>query len=87
MISQKAEEYQVAIRTVAMIAKLLAQHDIPGLLRSIETADAVGPIFDPTLWMKKSEAMAEDKYMLTQAMPLYFLGKKLEGLQAKEDAS
>jgi NADH pyrophosphatase NudC (nudix superfamily) len=64
--------YQNFLRTCAMCAQLLAtqEQDIPDLLRSIDRADAIAPLMDPTLWMKKRDAMLMDKELLEAALPL-----------------
>jgi hypothetical protein len=70
------EEYQNAIIAVSMCASILVQYDLPQLLADIATADTIGPLFDPTLWMKKNGAMYEDKELLEAALPLFLLAKK-----------
>jgi len=65
------EEYQSAVRTCALVAQMLAQHDIPQLLRDIGRADLVGPLLDPTLWLAKHQAMLEDKSLLEAALGLH----------------
>lgn len=62
--------YQHAIRTCAAAREVLSGLDIPGLLRAIDHADALGPILDPTLYREKAKAMAEDKALLQAALPL-----------------
>lgn len=75
-------DYRSVIMHVAMCAKLLADYDIPDLIRKINRAETVGPMLDPTLWIRKNKAMDEDKEMLKAALPLHQLGKKLAALAA-----
>jgi len=77
------EEYQAAVHAAALAAQLLAEHPLPKLLDSIGTADAVGPMFNPTLWLEKRDAMLQDKRLLEAALPLHKLGKEMK--QNRED--
>lgn len=63
--------WRAALATVCCANTLLRQFDIPGMLASIERADSVGPILDPTLWRENQEAMNEDRELLEAALPLY----------------
>jgi hypothetical protein len=78
------EAYQAAVRAIALVAKLVVQHDIPKFLEAIEHADSVGPLLEPTLWREKRKAMLEDRELLRAALPLFDLGKKLEMLVTKK---
>jgi hypothetical protein len=60
--------------TAKLCADLLAQHDLPGLLRDIERAHAAGPILDPTLYRDKAKAMDEDAELLRAALKLRAFG-------------
>lgn len=64
----KIAEHQQAVMTAALCRQLLAQHDLPGLLRAIQHAESVGPIFDPTLYRLKSAALEEDRLLLEAAL-------------------
>ncbi len=75
--AEKIEEYRSALRTCALAAQLLAQHDIPKLLADIEHADSFGPLLDPTLWRDKHKAMNEDREMFRAALSLRVIGMKL----------
>lgn len=72
------EEYQGAVLGVAMAARMIGEHDIPKLLQAIEMAHATGPIFDPTLYRAKMQAMEEDKRILEAGLPLWNLAKMLK---------
>lgn len=85
MTTTKQIEYQSAIQAVVLCARLLRQHDIRAMLRAIEHADAVGPILNPTLWMRKATAMGEDAEMLRAALPLWQLGGKLAAREAEKE--
>lgn len=69
------DAYQDAVRACALLAGLLLMHDLPGLLRAIERADAIGPLVDPTLWRDKGAAMLQDKELLEAALPLWRYAK------------
>lgn len=70
-------EYQSAVRGVALLVNIVQQWDLPKLLEAIEHADVVGPFFDPTAWMRKREALEQDRELLQAALPLWKLGKEL----------
>lgn len=78
--------YQQAVIMVAMASRALAMHDLPKFLQDIEQADAVGPLFNPTLWMNKSRAMGEDREMIKAALPLWRIGKKFQEMDLIEEA-
>jgi hypothetical protein len=76
----KIAEYRTAITTIALCARMIAEHDLPKLLADIEHADSVGPILDPTLWRDKHRAMEQDREILKAALPLHTLAKKMQDL-------
>lgn len=78
------EEYQATVRSCALVGSMLAQYDLPELLQAIDRADTVGPMLDPTLWIKKHGAMDEDKRLLEAALPLWRWAKEQQELVAKE---
>lgn len=80
----RIEEYQLAVRSCALMAGLLLMHDLPGLIKAIESADAIGPLIDPTLWRAKGSAMLEDKELLEAALPLwrYARARKADAMKA-----
>lgn len=73
----KIAEYRAAVTQVVLAARVIGSHDLPGLLAAIETAHAVGPMLDPTLYRDSAKAMDEDADVLRAAMPLYRLAKQL----------
>lgn len=46
------DEYMDAQRALLLVANILAPHDLAAFVARIDTADAVGPIVDPTLYRK-----------------------------------
>lgn len=50
--------YTLTQQQVLLIAQLVQGLDLDEFLRSINWADTVGPIVDPTLWMRGSKNMA-----------------------------
>lgn len=73
----KIAEYREAVHTVVLCARRIAIHDIPAILESIERADIVGPMIDPTLWREKHKAMNQDREVLRAALALHEIGAKL----------
>jgi hypothetical protein len=65
-----AEAYQAAVITCEAARQVLSRLDLPELLSAIEQAEALGPVLDPTLWLEKSRAMAEDKALFRAALQL-----------------
>ncbi len=45
---------------------------------AIIEAETIGPIANPTLWIKKSEAMNQDKEIVKAALPLKRLAAKIK---------
>lgn len=73
----KIAEYREAVHTVVLCARMIAVHDLPAILESIERADIVGPMIDPTLWREKHKAMDQDREILRAALDLHAIGKQL----------
>lgn len=80
----KEQEYQDAVITAVLCAKMLSVHDLPALLEAIEHGDSVGPVLEPTLWREKRGAMVEDRAALRAALPLHEFGKKLAAIRAEK---
>jgi hypothetical protein len=75
---EQISEYRSALLLILNSARVMTVVDLPKLLSDIEHAHAVGPMLDPTLYREKMRAMDEDKEILTAALPLWKLAKKLE---------
>lgn len=62
----KAARYQEGLINAHMLAALVRAADIDfgAMLEAIQYADTLGPIVDPTAWMKGEKAMCEDKRVL-----------------------
>lgn len=71
------EEYQASVAACYTCAAMLAQFDLREVLQRIETADVVGPILDPTLWMQNSDKMQEDKTAVKAALELSEFGRRV----------
>ncbi len=65
------DDYQPTVMACAIAAKMLGQWDLPAMIASIDQADTVGPVFNPTLYLEKHHAMAEDRELLEAARPLW----------------
>jgi len=76
-------EYMTTLSSVSVAMGLLADTDIPAVLQAIANADAIGPIFNPTLWMEKHRAMDENKELLEAALPLWRMAQKLKSMEKK----
>lgn len=75
---EQISEYRSALLLILNSARVMTVIDLPQLLSDIESAHAVGPMVDPTLYREKMRAMNEDKEILTAALPLWKLAKMLE---------
>jgi len=51
------EEYTMTYQQVVMLAGLIAEMNLPGFLERISLADSIGPILDPTLYLRASRNM------------------------------
>ena len=78
MTTTKQEDYQNAIGACVTAARIITLYDLPDLLASIATADALGPVLDPTLWIQNNRKMEEDRKIIEAALPLWKLAKTLE---------
>lgn len=76
-LNERVAEYRDVMLTVATAAKLLLTADIEQMLAAIERADCFGPLFDPTAWREKHEAMGQDKELLQAALPLKLKAKEI----------
>jgi hypothetical protein len=74
---RELEQYKQALMAARMCATLMAVHDIPKMLEAISRSESLGPLLDPTAWIKNHKAMEEDKGLLTAAAPIAALGKSL----------
>lgn len=79
----KIKEYRDAILNITVCMNMLSGYDLPGILKAIEYADSVGPVFDPTLWRDKNKLMREDMEMVKAAMPLWRLQEELRAKQQR----
>ncbi|MGH9462021.1 MAG: hypothetical protein ACRD1X_12430 [Vicinamibacteria bacterium] len=73
-----SEEYRDNLIMVLTSARTLLLVDVPDLLNRISRAETLGPLLDPTLWIRNHQAMEEDKELLEAALPLYNLAKMLQ---------
>lgn len=53
------EEYEAGVRQAFHLAALLMELELDPLIAAINYADSVGPVVDPTLWMRGNHAMAQ----------------------------
>lgn len=52
-----SDEYASTQQPLIMLANLVLTYNLDGFLQAIGLADAIGPIVDPTLWMRGSRNM------------------------------
>ena len=50
-------EYLMLQQQIVMLAGMVRDMDLTGFLRAIDTAEAVGPLFDPTLYIAAHEKL------------------------------
>lgn len=67
---EKVDDYHRAVSVAAIAANMLHGIDFESLIRDIDTADAIGPILDPTLYREKAKALHEDRALLVAAQNL-----------------
>jgi hypothetical protein len=75
--SPEVIDYRSAIATIILCGQMLNQFDLAKLIDAINRAESTGPILNPTLWIQKSQAMAQDKQLIEAALPLWKLIKDL----------
>ncbi len=74
------EQYRADMALVYLAANVLADVPVERMLAAIDTADAMGPILDPTLYQRHARFMHQDRDVLRAALPLAELGRKLRAL-------
>jgi hypothetical protein len=77
------EDYEMAHTHVVIAFQLLRDHPFGKLLEAQQTAHAIGPILDPTLYIKKMSDMRFDRRMFEIANRFVsdmktLIGKELE---------
>ena len=77
------EHYRDAMYAILTAMKILAPHDLPGILNAISRSESIAPFIDPTLWRDKHEAMSEDKEVFESALPLWKMARSL--MEMKHD--
>ncbi len=70
---EETDRYRVAIKSCINAGFILTEHNLPKVLATVNQAEAIGPILNPTLFREKAQALREDKELLEAAMPLYNL--------------
>jgi len=81
------EEYRMQIGLCITAARIIADTDLPDILKRIELADSLGGIVDPTLWRDRRQAMEEDKRLVKAAFPLWKMAQELKLMQPKQEAT
>ena len=81
------DRYKAAMLVIVASARALVNHDIPGLIAAIDTADAVGPIVDPTLYRDKHAMMAEDREVFEAALPLWRMAQRMPATALASDGA
>lgn len=56
------EEYQAAVRNCYMFVSLMAADDSSStIMEKIKRCDSIGPLLDPTAWIKSGDKFRQDK--------------------------
>lgn len=79
----RAEEYASTQMQIVTFANLVLDMPLDEFLRAINRADTLGPIFDPTLWIKGQEKMHEVERLARalsgfQSAAIAVLGKRAQ---------
>ena len=64
------EEYEAAQAQLVVLAQIAAGLPLEEMLKQIGRAETLGPILDPTLWIKGSTKLSQVKALVQAAMPL-----------------
>ncbi|MEX2599303.1 MAG: hypothetical protein WD533_06570 [Dehalococcoidia bacterium] len=62
------EEYKAHLSLVWMAAQAVEDLPLTAMLESMERADRVGPILDPSLWIRNHGVMDEDRRIVEAAL-------------------
>lgn len=74
-----AEEYEQLQVQVLLVGGLVREWDIDGALEAIGHADSVGPIVDPTAWMRGQASMHDYERMLRALLPFKAVVEEIAG--------
>lgn len=78
-------EYEATQQNLVFIAHLINQCDLHGFLESIEIAESVGPILDPTLYRKFMKKLESVKRLAQAA--LHFQNEVRRQMREEEEAN
>ncbi len=74
-----AIEYEGYLERLSMTAQLIADVPIANLLNHVTTADTLGPILEPTMWMRGgADNLREARDLLDAAAPLVAFAGRLQ---------
>lgn len=79
--AERADEYRSHLFVLVAAADAIRDIPIPELLDDIARAEAIGPLLDPALWIKKGDKMREDAELLRAALPLHEFAQKLTAMR------
>lgn len=74
MNSTEYRAVMMAVHSLRQAARAVPLTVYDEALAAIDTADAVGPAFDATLYRQQHEAMAQDRAVIAKARELAALG-------------
>lgn len=63
--------YRSALNAIGIAATMIRQFDLPSLIQSMERADSLGCLIDPTLYMQGADKLREQRKLVEAAMPLW----------------
>lgn len=65
----KEEEYIQCQSSLILLAKIVKDLPLNEFLSAIDHANTVGPLLDPTLWMRGSKKMQEIRQLASSLLP------------------
>lgn len=73
------DTYQGCLIRAYLMVRLIGDLPLGEMIDAAERADTLGPILDPTAWMKGHRKLAEDSEVLRALRPAWKLAKAHEG--------
>jgi hypothetical protein len=70
-------EWQSAVILCLTAARAIGQLPLTDLIAAGGRANSIGPLLDPTLWIRKHKAMSEDLALFQAAHPLWEFARQM----------
>lgn len=71
-------EYKTAMTRMGLVARAVENEPIEEMLRTLERADAVGPVLDPTAYRKGMKHLQDQRELLTALLEVQKVVRKLK---------